>query len=119
MLRVLSTFMTMSREEYIQKKRLESVEVASKMLDGTLDYLEGALLLSELRFAVGLEDRDEDFAAFTGVMSEVDHLPVGPVRIHWSKSALEKHQPDIERATTWAKECTLENCKSIIRRFGT
>jgi len=65
--------MKMSHKEYVVKQRLRAAEVASGMLNGSVHYLEGAIELSSLRFEVGLPEDDQDFLAFTGVSSEVDH----------------------------------------------
>ena len=110
--------MKMSHEEYVEKKRQRASEVASGMLDGSVHYLEGAIELSSLRFEVGLPEDDQDFLAFTGVSSEVDHLPIGAPRQHWSKEALDRHEPEIQKSIKWAKEISLSECKSIVERFN-
>ncbi len=110
--------MKMSHEEYIKKQRKRAAEVASGMLDGSIHYLEGAIELSSLRFDVGLPENDSDFLAFTGVSSEVDHLPIGAPRQYWSKEALERHGPEIQQSIKWAKEVSLSECKSIVARFN-
>ncbi len=109
--------MKMSREEYVEKQRKRAAEVASGMIDGSIHYLEGAIELSSLRFEVGLPDDDKDFLAFTGVASEVDHLPVGAPRQYWSQEALDRHEPDIQQAIKWAKDISLSECRSIVARF--
>lgn len=111
--------MKMSHEEYIEKQRARAVEVARKMLDGSIHYLEGAIELSSLRFEVGLPENDSDFLAFTGVASEIDHLPIGSARQHWAKEALIRHEPEIQQSIEWAKKVSLSECKSIIERFST
>ncbi|WP_230707019.1 DUF2489 domain-containing protein [Marinobacter adhaerens] len=108
----------MSHEEYIGKKRKRAVEVASGMVDGSINYLEGAIELSSLRFEVGLPEDDKDFLAFTGVASEIDHLPIGAPRQYWSQEALERHEPEIQQSIRWAKEVSLSQCKSIVARFN-
>lgn len=110
--------MKMSHEQYIERKRKRAAEVAGGMLDGTIHYLEGALELSSLRFEVGLPEDDKDFLAFTGVASEIDHLPVGTPRQYWSKEALARHEPEIQESIRWAKEVSLSECKSIVARFN-
>ncbi len=110
--------MKMSHEEYIEKSRKRASEIASGMLDGSVHYLEGAIELSSLRFEVGLPEDDQDFIAFSGVASEVDHLPIGAPRQYWSKEALEKHEPEIQQSIKWAKEVSLSECKSLVARFS-
>ena len=108
----------MSHEEYIQKQRRRAVEVASGMLSGSINYLEGAIDLSALRFEVGLPEDDKDFLAFAGISSEIDHLPIGSVRQHWSQEVLARHDPEIQESTKWAKEVSLSECRSIVARFN-
>jgi hypothetical protein len=110
--------MKMSHEEYIEIKRKRAVEVASGMLDGSIHYLEGAIELASLRFDVGLPEDDKDFLAFTGVSSEIDHLPIGAPRQYWSQEVLERHEPEIQQSIKWAKEVSLSECKSIVARFN-
>ena len=110
--------MKMSREEYIEMKRKRAAEVASGMIDGSIHYLEGAIELSSLRFEVGLPEDDRDFIAFTGVASEVDHLPIGVSRQYWSQEALERHETEIQQSIKWAKKVSLAECKSIVARFN-
>ena len=110
--------MKKSHGEYVENSRRRAAEVARGMLDGSIHYLEGALTLSSLRFEVGLPDDDPDFLAFSLVDSEVDHLPIGAPRQHWSKEALDRHEPEIEESIKWAKKVSLSECKSIVERFS-
>ena len=110
--------MKMTHEEYIQKQRKLAAEIASGMLSGSINYLEGAIRLSSLRFEVGLPDDDKDFLAFTGVSSEIDHLPIGSARQYWSQEALDRHEPEIQQSIKWAKDVSLSECKSIVARFN-
>ena len=109
--------MKMSREEYIQNKRQRAARIASSMIDGSMNYLEGAIELASLRFEVDLAEDDKDFLAFTVVASEIDHLPIGEFRKNWSQEALDRHEPAIEQSTKWAKDVSLLECKSILERF--
>jgi len=108
----------MTGEEYIEIKRKRAVEVANGMLDGTLNYLEGAIELASLRFEVGLLEDDSDFLTFTGIASETDHLPIGKARQYWSKEALEKHELEIQKSIKWAKEISLQQCRSIAEKWN-
>ena len=110
--------MKMSHDEYIEKSRKRVAEIASEMLDGSTHYLEGAIELASLRFEVGLAEDDCDFIAFSGVASEVDHLPIGAPRQYWSKISLEQHEPEIQQSIKWAKNVSLSECKSLVARFS-
>jgi len=67
------------------------------MLDSSVHYLEGALKLSSLRFEVGLPHDDKDFRLFSLAPSEIDHLPIGAPRQHWSQEALDRLEPEIQQ----------------------
>ena len=108
----------MSHEEYVEKKRKRVSELASGMLDGSINYLEGAIELSSLRFEVDVQEGDQDFIAFVGIASETDNLPIGAPWQNWSKEALELHEPEIQEAIKWAKQFSLAECKSLLVRFS-
>jgi hypothetical protein len=110
--------MKMSHEEYVEKKRRRVAELASGMLDDSINYLEGAIELSSLLFEVEVAEDDQDFIAFVAVASEIDNLPIGAVRQYWSKEALERHEPEIQNLIKWAKEFSLSQCKSLSERFS-
>jgi len=108
----------MKHKEYIEKNRKRASEVALGMLNGSIQYLEGAIELDSLRFEIGLPENDKDFIAFTGIVSEIDHLPIGASRQYWSQEALERHEPEIQRSIEWAKEVSWTECQSIVTRFN-
>ncbi len=110
--------MKLTHEEYVEKMRRRTAAIASGMIDGSVHYLEGAIELASLKFEVEVPENDKDFLAFTGVSSETDSLPLGSAREHWSKEALERHEPEIQNAIKWAKEVSLIECKSIVQRFS-
>ncbi len=107
--------MQMSHQDFVDRKRHEAGDVARKMLSGEVDYLEGAIELSSL---LRLAELDDTFTKFATVSSEIDSLPIGEVRRHWSQAALEKLQPEIEEATAWAKELSLSECERLAKEHG-
>ena len=109
--------MEISSEEYIYRSRPRVVEVASGMLNGSIDYLEGAIELSSLWLAIGLPENDSDFLVFIAIASEIESLPIGVRRQYCSKESLERHEPEIQSAIVWAKKVSLAECMSIVARF--
>lgn len=109
----------MTHEEYIQRQRKKVCELAEKMLEGSIDYLEGAIEIGSLRFELDLPKDDEDILVFSLISSETDHLPIGAAKSYWSKEALLRLKPEIESSTNWAKEISLTNCKNLVKRFNT
>jgi hypothetical protein len=110
--------MKMNHDQYVHKQRMRAAEVAQAMLDGSIPYLDGAVELSSLRHQVDVSDNDADFLAFTAVASEIDHLPIGAARQYWSQEALDRHEPEIQQSTQWAKEVSWSRCKAIVERFS-
>ena len=111
---VLSTLM----KEYVEKKRREVGQLTKAMLDGTVHYLEGAIKLASLYHELNVPEGDQDFSIFIGISSEIDHLPIGSVREHWSDDALKQREQEIQESIKWAKEISLQQCKSLNQRFG-
>ena len=107
----------MNHQEYILNNRKKCVEIAEGMIDGSVHYLEGSIKLSSLSVEICIPEFDEDFIPFIGIASEIDHLPIGPSRKYWAKSALEKHEPEIKKLVKWAKETSINECNSIVTRF--
>ena len=108
----------MSHEEYVEMQRKRVASIAKGMLDGTVDYLEGAIQLSSLWHEVEVAGDDPDFIAFIEIASETDHLPIGRGKQYWSKEALERHNSEIQDSIKWAKEISLNKCKSLVKRFS-
>jgi len=107
----------MTHEEYVQKQRQRVGNIAKEMIDGTIDYLEGAREVSILFHEVEVSQDDPDFIAFVAVVSETDNLPIGESRKYWAKESLVRLEPEIQEAIRWAKEVSLPQCKSLIQRF--
>lgn len=107
----------MTHDEYVASVRLRATTLAREMLDGKIPFLEGAIELSSLRFEAEVDVHDQDFMVFVVIDTETDSLPIGKSREHWSVDALERHKPDIEKATEWAKQIGVPACESLIRRF--
>lgn len=106
-----------TNEGYVKSVRKRVVDTAKSMLDGQLSFLEGARALSSLRHEAAVRDDDPDFMAFVAIDSETDELPIGAVRQHWSKEALDKLDYECKDAEIWAKKFGTEACESLIKRF--
>jgi len=107
----------MINEKIVEKARADIGSIAADMLDELTDYIEGSIKLSRLRFDSDLED-DKDLLVFVAIDSETDHLPFGDVREKWSLDALKRLEPEINKTIEWAKNLSLENCKSLAERFN-
>jgi xanthine/CO dehydrogenase XdhC/CoxF family maturation factor len=114
-LNIMSEHIT--NESYVASVRMGVVDTARLMLGGQLNFLEGARVLSSLRHEAAVRDDDPDFMTFVVIDSETDDPPIGTVRQHWSKEALEKLESECKDAEVWAKKIGTEACESLIRRF--
>lgn len=106
-----------SHEQYVHSVHKRIVKTARAMLAGELSFILGSRTLAALGHESGY-DNDSDFNMFISIDSDTDALPIGQVREHWDKSALEKLEPEIQAAEAWAKEHGEAACASLIARFG-
>lgn len=67
---------------------------ARELVGGKLSLFAAAQALQRLQFETRAKD-DEDFLIFRKIWSELGHLPVGPEREHWSRTALAREDPKI------------------------
>jgi hypothetical protein len=104
--------------ESVRKKIAEIAEIARDILDGKRSFIEGSRLIWRLGPEARLGDRDPDLTIFVGIDSETDALPVGEERKYWARDALERLQPEIERAEAWAEQYGRTACQNILRRVG-
>jgi hypothetical protein len=109
----------MSHEDYVLQVRGEAVRTCAGILDGSVCVLEGCHLLSSLRWEVELDERDPDFLTFAMISSEIEGLPIGNDRQHWSKAALAELEPDVRAAVAWAMPIARGACQSVVERFAT
>jgi hypothetical protein len=98
--------------------RAETVAIALGVLAGTVELLEGTRLLTGLLARLGLDWDDPEYHAFAVIASGTDALPIGPERQLWATEALARHEPDLERARTWATPIALPACQHLVSRFG-
>jgi len=107
----------MTHEEYVLSCRQRVVELATGILAGSVQALEGCHELASLRWEVEVDEGDKDFLIFAAISSETDSLPVGQVRAHWSQEALARLEPQIQSAVAWATAQATPACQSVIQRF--
>lgn len=108
---------TITNESYVADVRRRVVDISTRMLNGSLPFLDGALELASLHHDAAVDERDRDFLIFAGIASEVDDLPIGRARQFWITEALIAHQSKIDAATEWAERIGRAACVSLIDRF--
>lgn len=77
--------------------------LAQSVLSGEAYLLEVSRDLWGALQGLDLDWEDEDCSAFGLIASETEHLPIGSQRQYWSAEALERKNPEILRARSWAE----------------
>ena len=103
-------------EEIIEARR-KIVETARKLLSGSLSFIEGARAITALSHKAKM-NRDDDIVPFAAIDSETDAFPLGKVRELWNADALDRLQPDIDKAEEWVRDCAIQHCHNLIARFS-
>ena len=109
---------TTTHAEYVESVRRSAAAVAAQVLAGEADVLESAHALVALLWEAEIDEREPLFLTLRGVSSQIDHLPIGEVRAHWSPSSLEELEPEIQSARTWAAPQVVEVSHWLVQRFG-
>lgn len=93
-------------------------DIADDMLNGVIPYLQGAIQLEALRHRVGAYENDPDFMPFVAILSEIHSLPFDALNLPWSEQDVKTHSEEIAASTEWAKEISLVQCQSLLRRYS-
>src|SRR5512134_860089 len=99
--------------------RLAAVAYAKAVLNDKIGIFDACLRLADL--APALVDNwidDPDFVLFGGVACEVDGLPIGRARQHWSAEALEREDRKLASYESAIKDQVREACRNVIARFS-
>ncbi len=98
-------------------KRLELIQVAIAMIDGTMNLVAGARRICSLRYELGDPDNDV-FMTIRGFESETDDLPLGREREGYAKDYLNHLDEEAQRYIAEAKDAVIDACREIIRVFS-
>lgn len=93
-------------------------DTARSMLDGSLNYFQGAERLVNLREDAGIYENDPDFVVFISILHEVDYLRVDGFNFDWSLLNAPELEIKLSESLTWAKNISLANCASIAKRYA-
>jgi hypothetical protein len=89
---------------------------ALDFIEGRLSVIETARELSKLIIWTGLGN-DADLEVFVAIDSETGTLPVGDVRKHWAKQALEREDVAINKAEDVYRAGALEAAQRLVDKF--
>ena len=108
--------MTMPFNTVTEQER-EIVRVAHRILDGSIGIIAGAREMTCVHFRSHSKERDEDFLAFVGIDSEIDHLPIGDARRLWATDALVRKDSEIKKAEDFFRARAFEAANNLIQRY--
>lgn len=101
----------------VQDSRVEMVDVATAMLEGHMNLIEGVRKICVLRQSVG-DPENEVFMPIRAIESETDHFPLGEMRAHCATDYLHRKDDEMTRYLADAKRDILTACKEIVRIFS-
>jgi Protein of unknown function (DUF2489) len=104
-----------NEEEWFRSCK-EVVDVARRMLDGSVGIVEGARSLVALSSRVRAEE-DPDFLVFVAIDSETDHFPIGDVRGHWNRDALAREDATRSQFEEESKQEAQDACRKLISKY--
>lgn len=97
--------------------RSEVVAIASRMLAGRINLIEGTRCICALRF--GTEDPDNKvFLTFRAIESETDTYPLGAVRSNCSEDYLRRADAEMDVYLQDARAHILQACREVIAAFS-
>lgn len=104
-------------EERVVEKRRELVSIASSMLAGGTDLIEGVRQICALRFAVE-DPENEVFLAILGIESETDTFPLGSMRASCCPEYLKRMDSEMQSYLAEAQGDILRACREVVRAFS-
>ena len=107
----------LTHAEYIASLRRDAGQVAAAVISGQISLLDGCWRLGPLLAQAELDPDDPDAEVIGLVCSELEGLPVGELRAHWSPEALVRLEPQLESAAKWATPLAMPALQSVARRF--
>jgi hypothetical protein len=90
---------------------------AADVLAGRVALIVANQAMLRLAIQLGLAEGDSIYDDLRLIASETDRYPLGPERQYWADEALDRLNPDIERAESWAREFGLRTCRRVVERY--
>ena len=98
-------------------KRNELIAVATAMIDGKMNLIEGVRRITALRHDTE-NPNDQVFMPIRAVESETDHFPIGSVRARCAPDYLKRADQEMELYLAEAKDDILAACREIVRAYS-
>ena len=104
-------------EKFVKEcKRLRAL--CQRIISSEESVIEGSQKMLQFRFWMK-EGENPDWGIFAVVDSDSDHLPIGSVREHWAKDALNKKDEEIEELERFYREDVLKAVRLIWNQYKT
>lgn len=98
--------------------RKQIAEIASDILNGDADVMEGCRKIVFLRGSLDMpETLDPDLLVVVAIESELDDVPVGPARKQWAPEALADKDKEMFEYLEMVRPELLRACQSIANRW--
>jgi hypothetical protein len=107
----------MPRQEDMSSKRTELVSVATAMINGEINLIEGIRKITALRHHVESPD-GEIFIPIRAIESETDHFPLGRARMQCAPDYLKRADEEMERYVVDIKADIVVACREIVRAYS-
>lgn len=107
----------MEQTERLSAKRHELIALASSMLAGETNLIEGVRKICTLRFAIE-DPENEVFLAIRGIETETDVFPLGEMRTNCHTEYLKRMDSEMQSYLSEAQEDILQACREIIKTFS-
>jgi len=101
----------------VSARRRELVAVASGILAGDVNLIEGMRRICALRFAIE-NPENEVFLPIRAMESETDSFPLGAMRSNCSQDYLKRADAEVEIYLADARDDILQACREIVRTFS-
>lgn len=101
----------------VSARRHELVAVASGMLTGGVNLIEGMRRICALRFAIE-DPENEVFLPIRAMESETDSFPMGAMRSNCGEDYLKRADAEMESYLADTRDDILQACREIVRTFS-
>ena len=101
----------------VESKRRDAVEIATGVINGSINPIEGCRRLVWLDEDLNMEN-DKSFLALAGMESETDHWPLGEAKENYSPAYLQKVEKEEREYLASARDEIVQACREIIEKLS-
>lgn len=98
--------------------RATAVDIAARIVDRKLNFLDGVRKLTTLRFSLDAPTLEEAMTLLSSITSEMDEFPGSSQRHLWSENAIAEADARILKLEQFYRTDIDEICGKIIEQLG-